>query len=180
MIRTIHNAILKDVVTFVRTSAETGGTVSELHVTLMPSGGTPLHYHTSYRETFRVLSGHLGLELAGGRKVLLDAGDVHEVGVGVVHRFYNPTETPVAFVTLVVPGHEGFENSLRIVYGLAQDGLCNAKGIPKSVRHLALFATMSDTRFVGWMALLSPFLKLVAAQNVKSGLEETLIQRYCR
>ena len=177
--RTIENSILKDTVTFVRTAAETGGKLAELHVKLMPGGSNPLHHHTSYTETFTAIEGELGLELASGEKVFLKPGEAHFVNIGEVHRFFNATARPIEFVTLVKPGHQGFEDALRIVYGLAEDGLCNRKGIPKDIRHLALFAQMSDTRLSGWMSLATPVLRWIAAHAKRKGVELELIRRYC-
>ncbi len=126
-----------------------------------------------------MLTGELGLELAGGRKESLQAGETRLVKIGEVHRFFNSGDQPVEFVTLAEPGHAGFENALRIVYGLAEDGLCNRKGIPKDIRHLALFAQMSDTRLAGWMALGAPVLRWIAIRSQKQGMERDLLRRYC-
>ena len=48
MQRTITNPILNDTVTFVRTSAESNGAVTESEATVMPGGGNPPHFHTTY------------------------------------------------------------------------------------------------------------------------------------
>lgn len=147
---------------------------------LMPGGGNPLHHHTSYTETFTALKGELGLQLSGDRKVSLKEGETRFVKIGEIHRFFNPTDRPIEFTTLVIPGHQGFENALRIVYCLAEDGLCNRKGIPKKIAHLALFAQMSDTRLSGWMSLASPILNWVAARAKRKGVDQELLRRYCR
>ncbi|SEM56418.1 hypothetical protein SAMN05216436_105191 [bacterium A37T11] len=50
-IKTIVNPILKNKVTFERTSLESKGKLTVLSVKLRPNGGTPLHYfplHQSY------------------------------------------------------------------------------------------------------------------------------------
>ncbi|PSR51862.1 hypothetical protein AHMF7605_28525 [Adhaeribacter arboris] len=62
MRRIIVNPCLKESIIFVQTAAETNGAVTELIITLQPGGGNPLHYHTSYTETFTALEGELGLE----------------------------------------------------------------------------------------------------------------------
>ena len=51
-VRTIENPIIKDKVTFIRTSDETNGEVSEIVVDLAPGGGNEPHYHTSFVESF--------------------------------------------------------------------------------------------------------------------------------
>jgi quercetin dioxygenase-like cupin family protein len=55
MKRHIVNPVIKDTATFIQTSAESNGTVSEFDFTLMPGGGNPLHYHKTYSETFTAL-----------------------------------------------------------------------------------------------------------------------------
>ena len=54
MKRTIVNPIIKDTVTFLQTSQESGGKITEGEITLMPGGGNPLHYHKTYSETFKM------------------------------------------------------------------------------------------------------------------------------
>lgn len=180
MKRTIVNPVLQDTVTFVRTASETNGTVSELEIMLLPGGGNPLHYHTSYSETFTALTGTLGLELKHGRKLLLAPDQTYVVKIGEVHRFFNPGATVITFRNEVHPGHEGFENALRILYGLASDGLYNDKGLPKSLTHLAVCGIMSDMRLPGLLALATPVFRFLAARARRQGIEQQLLDRYCR
>lgn len=59
MKRTIVNPLFNDVITYVKTSAESNGQVSEMELTLQPSGNNPshypLHYHKTYSETFTAI-----------------------------------------------------------------------------------------------------------------------------
>lgn len=178
--RHIANPVLGETVTFRRTAAETGGALSELELTLVPGGGNPFHSHTSYSETFTAIEGDLSLGLAGGRTVVLRPGESYEVEAGRVHRFFNATERPIRFRNDVRPGHAGFENALRILCGLAGDGLYDVRrAVPKSPVHLAVVGVMSDMRLPGAMALTTPLLKLLAAWARRRGIEGALIARYC-
>jgi hypothetical protein len=47
-IRTIENPIIKDRVTFIRTSNETHGEVTEILVELAPGGGNEPHSYSNY------------------------------------------------------------------------------------------------------------------------------------
>lgn len=179
MKRTIVNPVIGDSTTFVKTAAETGGDYTEVLVTLQPGGGTPGHYHKNIVETFTVLEGTLGVEMAG-KKHLLSSQEVITVPVGVVHRFFNPGDQPVKFRTVTFPGCEGFENSLRILYGLAADGLTNQQAIPRSFVHLSLVAVMSDMQLPGLMRLLTPLIRRIAARARRAGLEEELLHKYCK
>ena len=57
MKRTFVNPVIKDTITFLQTTSESGGRVSEPEITLMPGGGNPVHYHKTYAETFIVIDG---------------------------------------------------------------------------------------------------------------------------
>ena len=107
-------------------------------------------------------------------------GESYEVKKGVVHRFFNPGKTEIEFRNSVIPGHEGFENTLRILYGLASDGLYNDKGLPKSFTHLAICGIMSDMRLLGLMSLTTPLLKFIAFRARKKGVEQQLLDKYCK
>jgi quercetin dioxygenase-like cupin family protein len=63
MKRTIVNPLIKDAVTFLKTAEETGGTESQLLLTLRPGGKNALHYHKS-SETFTALDGELDLSFS--------------------------------------------------------------------------------------------------------------------
>lgn len=180
MKRHIENPALKETVTFIRTAAETSGQVSELEITLAPGGGNPLHYHTSYKEVFTALEGELGMELAHGRKIVLKPGESIVVNIGDVHRFFNPGSRRIRFKNEVYPGHEGFENTLRILSGLAGDGLYNSKGVPKDITHLAVCGIMSDMRLPGLMSFTTPLLKWLAARAKRKGITQQLLDRYCK
>lgn len=180
MKRHIVNPVLKETVTFVKTAAETKGETTELEITLMPGGGNPLHYHTSYAETFTAVEGELELELAHRQKLVLRPGESFVVKAGVVHRFFNPGKGRIRFKNEVRPGHEGFENTLRILSGLAADGLYNQRGVPRNLTHLAVCGIMSDMRLPGLMSLTMPLLKWMATRAEKDGTTQRLIEKYCR
>ena len=109
MKRKIINRVLKETVTFIKTAAETNGKLSELEITLMPGGGNPLHYHTSYIEIFTALEGQLVLELANKRKVILQPGESFVVNIGDVHRFFNPGVSQIRFKNEVHPDTKGLK-----------------------------------------------------------------------
>jgi mannose-6-phosphate isomerase-like protein (cupin superfamily) len=130
MKRTIVNPVIKDVATFLQTANESSSKVSEIEIVVMPGGGNILHYHKTYSETFIAVEGDLGIKLKDSIKVL-KPGERYTVKPMELHAFFNPTGRPVKFRILIEPGHEGFENSLRILYGLAADGLTDKKSVPK-------------------------------------------------
>jgi quercetin dioxygenase-like cupin family protein len=179
MKRTIVNSVFKDTVTFIKTSAETNGQFTEAELTLRPGGKNPAHYHLTYSETFTAIEGELGVGLAKRRKKILKPGETYSVDPKNLHFFFNPNDREIKFKVVLKPGHEGFENSLRILYGLTEDLLVNKKGIPKSLQHTAIILCLSDMNLPGFFTLISPLLKRIAKKAKDSGVEQQLTDRYC-
>ena len=177
--RTFVNPVIKDSVTFSQFASESGGRVTEGEVTLMPGGSNPLHYHKTYSETFTAIEGDLGVKLGKQETKILKPGESHTVLPLHLHSFFNPGSSVIKFKVELRPGHEGFENSIKILYGLAADGLTNKKSIPKSLKHTAIIVTMSDMNVPGFLTLIFPILKRMAKKAKESGEEQKLIERYC-
>ena len=174
--RTITNPLIKDEVYFEKYSVETNGEYTKLNIKVSPGGGTPLHYHNTYNETFHAVTNDLGVEV-GEDTVQLSPGESKTVPIGTKHRFFNPySDRDVTFTVEVRPAHEGFEKSLYIMYGLARDGHSDEKGAPKSMMHLCLMADMGDMSSPGLLG--KAIVKVVAAYGRWSGEEERLLQRY--
>lgn len=178
MQRTIVNPVIKDQVTFIQTANNTNGRVTHLEVTLMPGGGTPLHYHRNFSETFIVQSGSLTITLKK-KTLVLNAAQQLTVEAGQLHRFSNTSGLPVCFITIVAPGSEGFENALLILYGLAADNQTDKRGTPRSLLALAVVSKISDMRPGGAAALMIPFFGLLNFIARVSGYHKKLVARYC-
>jgi hypothetical protein len=106
-------------------------------------------------------------------------GESYTVEPNSLHYWFNPTDSEIKLNVEIKPGHEGFENSLRILYGMAADGLTNKNGIPKSVQHMAIVAIMADMNLPGFFTWIFPLLKRIARKAKDSGVEQRLIERYC-
>lgn len=175
---TIYNPVIKDTATFVHTSAETGGKLTEMLMTLQPGGGNTLHYHKTYTETFTPISGELGLQTGKKSQTILKPGETYTVQRMQLHRFFNPGNTEISFTIKMHPGHEGFEKALTIFYGLAADGLTDKNSIPKSLKHTAILVCMSDMNAPGMLTWLFPLLKWIAKRDKRSGEEQRLLDKY--
>ncbi len=178
MRRKIINPVIKDTISFIQTSDETNGKISELVLTLMPNGSNFPHYHKSFSETFTAIDGALGLQIDGTKRILQPT-ESYTVLPNQVHSFFNPEDKEITFNIKISPGHSGFENSLRILYGLAEDGLTDKKSIPKSLQHIAIIGNMSESYLPGLMKVLSPIFNFLAKRAKKSGKEQQLIDMYC-
>ena len=177
--RTIEHPVIGEKLTFVRTADETGGEVTELIVELAPGGGNPLHFHTSFTESFTPLQGKLGLQLGQERRPL-SPGTTLTVSPGVLHSVTNRSDEPVRFRVEVRPGQPGLERFAQIAYGLARDGLSTGNGLPRKLTHLAVLMELGDVRAPGILfALVSPLLTRIARRARRRGVERALIDRYC-
>lgn len=171
--RTFSNPAIKDVVTFVQTSDESGGELTHLEITLGPGGGNGLHRHLSFSEEFKVLEGKLGVQV-GKQSIQLAEGESEVASLGTNHRFFNESAKPVRFYVFLRPGHSGFEKGLQAAYGLARDGKVSSKGIPKNPLHLALIAEMTDTKPAGPMSILNPVLHRLAQTARRKHVDQEL------
>jgi mannose-6-phosphate isomerase-like protein (cupin superfamily) len=178
-VRRIYNPVQQDYATFLKTSAETGGEVSLLEVEVAPGGGNGLHYHAEFSEGFEVLEGELGVQVGDKQKVL-KPGEKAVVPPDTLHRFYNATSEPVRFLVEVKPGHSGFEDALRIAYGLASDGEVTSDGTPKDFLTLAYIVQISGTKLNGPLAVLQPVFGVLAKIAERRGVDKRLAEKYLR
>ncbi|KAH7342750.1 RmlC-like cupin domain-containing protein [Rhexocercosporidium sp. MPI-PUGE-AT-0058] len=179
--RTLTNHVVKDHAYFEKYGAETNGAYTQVRVTVAPGGGTPLHYHGSYEEHLTCTNGLLSC-VVGKKTLTFTPGETAVIPIGTRHRFFNASETgDLKFVGKVIPAHEGFEKSVYICYGLAEDGKCDEKGLPKNFVHMCLVADLGDMRFPGFMlvaGLGNMIVRVVAAYGRWSGEEERLMKKY--
>ena len=148
MNRTVKHQITGEQITFLETAEETQGNYLYIEVALPPQGdGPPLHSHDKFEEEFEVISGQLTVTL-GKEQHLLQPGDRRLVPLKIAHTFTNNHDEPVVFRVRLTPPSQ-FEQSVRIHYGLIDDGLVDAKGNPKNMMHTALILSMQYTLVAG-------------------------------
>lgn len=180
MKKTITNPVIKDKVTFVKTAEETGGEVTELEIELEPGGENGLHYHNTYDETFTALDGKLGVRLSKKMQKILEPGESYHVKRGEVHAFFNPSGEKIRFRVELTPGHTGFEQSLRILYGLAHENKVNSGGIPKNLTELSVVAKLSEMRSPNpALRMLNPLFMWIAGRAERNGKQKRLVEKYC-
>jgi len=176
--KVFENPVIRDKVTVLKSGADTNGQYLLVEVELKAGGGNALHYHTSFAEEFIAVEGRLGIDL-DKKKLLLNPGQGAIAPINGLHRFYNPGNTTIRFHVKIAPAQDRFLQSLGIGYGLAGDGLTNKKGIPKKLDHLAFLLELSDTRFKGFLGLVTPFLLKRAESVRRKGIGQALIAKYC-
>lgn len=177
--RRIYNPIQKDYVTFLKTSKETDSKSTLVEVELAPKGGVGLHYHKTYSEKFDCLEGELKVQ-AGKIIHTLSPGQSITALPNVNHRFFNTSNKVCKFKVELNPASRGFEQSLQIGYGLANDGQTNSKGFPKDRLALAWLFEISESNLPGWMSVFEFILRRQARKAKAKGLDQEMIQKYVR
>lgn len=112
------------------------------HLTVAPHGAVNAeHIHPHINERFIVISGTLGTRL-GGVERTLEAGEEATAEAGVPHDWWNAGEG-FASVLVEVAGpneqRERFNSMIATLFGLANAGRTNARGLPSPLQ-LALIA----------------------------------------
>lgn len=172
-----ENPVVGDAVTFLETSAETGGARTLLEVELAPGGGTPTHRHRSHEERFHVSEGTVVVEVDGIEHVL-GPGESACAPSGSLHRFVNHSVARVVFDVEIRPGHEGFEKALAVTYALAAAGRVDRRSRPRNPIHAAVLLRWSDMGLPGAMALLERPLRGLALLARCCGVDRRLERRH--
>lgn len=175
--RRVENPIIGDVVTFAETSEQTAGARTLLEIELSPGGGNTPHYHKTYAEHFRALTGRVIVEVDGVEQELVE-GEEASAPAGTLHCFRNRSPDRAVFEVELRPGHEGFEKSLRVGYALAADGRTNKKAMPKNPMHAAVLLEWSEMRLPGIYRLFEQPLKLLARVARRRGVDQALERQY--
>ncbi len=179
MERKIYNPIQKDEVLFLKTHADTNGEYTLVEVVLSDAGGVGLHYHKTYSESFTCVDGEVQVQL--GKKIYsLQPGQHATADPGINHLFRNRSGKSCKFTVELRPASRGFEQSLQIAYGLANDGLCKPNGFPKDKLALAWLFDISESNLPGWMSLFEFILRKQAKKARKKGIDKKLIEKYVR
>jgi quercetin dioxygenase-like cupin family protein len=176
--RRYYHPTQKDYAIFLETSASTNGKHTLIEIELAPGGGNVSHYHTAFSERFEVLEGQLQVRV-GNETHTLRPGQSKTAYPNTLHCINNPMDTPTRYLVDIQPGSTGFEQALKIGYGLATDGKTNERGVPKNIFHLAVTLIMGESRLPGMFSLLLPVFRLLARWARKQGIEQELIDTYC-
>jgi len=141
--RTVVNSEGNYSTTFVKTSAETNGAYELVKVELEPYGGNGWHYHSRFEESFSVLEGEARIGQDGEREVLLKKGESATASKKEMHHFTNALKEKSVLLVKIAPAG-GLEKSIRVAYGLINDGLLR-NDMTKNPWHMALLLGYSET-----------------------------------
>jgi uncharacterized cupin superfamily protein len=101
-----------------------------VHLTVKPGGAVVgEHFHPHVQERFRVVSGTLGTRIDGVER-RLEAGEEATVRAGIPHDWWNAGDGEAGVLVELTPADPRFEAMIATLFGLANAGRTNAKGMP--------------------------------------------------
>jgi len=119
-------------------SEDTGGERLAGDLYIRPGGAVAgRHVHSYLTESFEVRSGTVRFHV-GGRDEVATTGRRVEIPPGVVHDWWNIGDDEAHVLVEIRPGAR-FELMIQNLFGLANDGKTNARGVPRLLP-LALFS----------------------------------------
>ncbi|NKQ23649.1 cupin domain-containing protein [Streptomyces galbus] len=113
-------------------AAETGGERTVMDVYVQPGGAVSgAHVHPLSEERFTLVRGRVAFLVDGRETVLTDPGQSILIPPGAKHRWWNAGDVESRHVCELRGRADRFEQLvLRQLFGLAQDGLTTAEGMP--------------------------------------------------
>lgn len=112
----LHDPLTGQHLTFLQTSADTGGELLQLEVRLDPGGWVPLHVHARQDERVKVLAGILTVRV-GGIDRTLNVGESIAVPRRKLHVVRNVGDTEARFLLEVRPARR-MEAFMRGLFGM--------------------------------------------------------------
>jgi uncharacterized cupin superfamily protein len=117
---------------------ESGGDLLVADLYVRPGGAVAgEHVHTRIEEWFTVMGGRVGFRL-DGHEIIAPHDERLHVPAGMAHDWWNAGEEEAHVTVEIRPGAR-FEEMIVNLFGLAQDGKTNSKGMPNLLQ-AALFA----------------------------------------
>jgi mannose-6-phosphate isomerase-like protein (cupin superfamily) len=117
-----------------------------VHLAVAPGGAVVgEHVHPAIDERFKVVSGELGTRIAGVAR-RLGPGEEALAPAGTPHDWWNAGGVPASVIVELSPGSglARFEVMIATLFGLANSGRANAKGLPSPLQLALTAAEFSD------------------------------------
>ena len=125
---------------------DSGGGLLAVDVYVRPGGAvTGEHVHPAIEETFTVVRGRVGFRL-DGRESIARVGQRLHVPAGTAHDWWNAGNKEAHIEVEIRPGAR-FEEMALNLFGLAQDGKTNAKGMPNPLQAAIFAREFSDVLY---------------------------------
>ena len=122
------------------------GQLLEVDTYVRPGGAvTGEHAHPAIEESFSVVRGRVGFRI-DGRESIAELDQRLHVPDGTAHDWWNAGEEEAHIIVEIRPG-ERFEKMARNLFGLAQDGKTNSKGMPNLLQGAIFAREFSDVLY---------------------------------
>lgn len=136
--QTIRNKVTGESITWIETSADSGGRHLSFQFEVAPNGFVPVrHIHPNQDEYFEIESGELKIELNGHTRVL-KSGETIVIPKGQPHQWWNNSNS------VPVKLHARFEPALKTevffeqFFGLGNDGKTKTDGTPSFMQIMSM------------------------------------------
>jgi uncharacterized RmlC-like cupin family protein len=141
--QTISNPVTGEIITFVRTAADTAGELLVLDDRwTRPGQRAAPHVHPRMEERFEVVSGRAAV-LVDGAEHTLEPGDALAVAAGTPHVAWNADEGETRMRLEFRPALR-WEEVVERLFALAREGLTDPRGVPEPEPLGELLAEFSD------------------------------------
>jgi quercetin dioxygenase-like cupin family protein len=125
-----QNKVTGERAVVLRGDEDSRGQSGLVHLTARPHGAVVgEHIHPQFKERFRVISGRLGTRVDGVERTL-EAGQEATAAPGTAHDWWNTGEDEAQVLIEFTPLDPRFELMIGNMFGLANAGKTNAKGMP--------------------------------------------------
>jgi hypothetical protein len=115
-----------------------------VHLVVSPAGAVAgEHLHPAITERFTLLAGALTARIDGRERRLLP-GDAATVLPGVPHDWWNAGREPASVIVEVDPPEPRFATLIAMLFGLANAGRSDAKGMPTPLQGALLAREFAD------------------------------------
>ena len=162
--------------TFVKTGKETNNAFELVQVELEPNGGNDWHYHTSFLEEFTVIDGKIRIG-KNGEEIMLGKGQSTAAEKNDMHYFKNALNKKSVLMVKVTPA-AGLEKTLRVAYGLINDGLLK-NDMTENPWHMCLLLGYSESYLEGMPGWFQEPLITALAKIAQWKGEDKELQKYC-
>ena len=161
--------------TFVKTGKETNNAFELVQVELEPNGGNDWHYHTSFLEEFTVIDGKIRIG-KNGEEIMLGKGQSTAAEKNDMHYFKNALNKKSVLLVKVTPA-AGLEKTLRVAYGLINDGLLK-NDMTENPWHMCLLLGYSESYLKGMPGWFQEPLITALAKIAQWKGEDKELQKY--
>jgi quercetin dioxygenase-like cupin family protein len=142
---TIENSVTGERIVVRVGTEDSGGELLAVEGYIQPGGAVAgEHVHPAIEESFTVVSGRVGFRI-DGRESIAQPGERLHVPANTAHDWWNAGEE--AHVVVEIRPGARFEQMALSLFGLAQDGRTNSKGMPNLLQAAIFAQEFSDVLY---------------------------------